>query len=126
MRVLALEATDFRNLTSVVVAPHARFNVFSGDNGQGKTNLLEAIYLLGTLRSFRASKTEELIRFGEPRARVRARVEKAGVLRLLEVELTPNHKSARVDGKGARAQQYFGGMNVVLFAPEDLRLPRGA
>src|SRR5262249_20421656 len=65
-------------------------------------------------------------RFGQPRARVRARVEKLDVERLLEVELMPRHKSARVDGKGARAAQYFGGFNVVLFAPEDLRLPRGA
>ncbi len=126
MKVLALEATAFRNLAPLVVEPHPRFNVFYGDNGQGKTNLLEAIYLLGTLRSFRAGKTEELIAFGEPQARVRARVERLGTRQLLEVALMPGHKSARVDGKGARAASYFGGFNVVLFAPEDLRLVRGA
>jgi DNA replication and repair protein RecF len=125
MRVLAVEATDFRNLSRVLVEPHPRFNVLSGDNGQGKTNLLEAVYLLGTLRSFRAGKTEELIAFGKERGRVRARVEKLGVERLLEVELTPGHKHAKVDGKGSRASSYFGGFNVVLFAPEDLRLPKG-
>ncbi len=126
MKVLALHATDFRNLENVLVEPHPRFNVFSGDNGQGKTNLLEAIYLLGTLRSFRAGKTEEMIRFGVPRARVKARVRRLESERVLEVELTPGHKSARIDGKAARASAYFGGFNVVLFAPEDLRLPRGA
>ncbi len=126
MRVLALEATGFRNLSPLVIEPHPRFNVFSGDNGQGKTNLLEAIYLLGTLRSFRAGKTEELIAFGQAQARVRARVERLGIERLLEVALTPGHKSARVDGKGARTTSYFGGFNVVLFAPEDLNLVRGA
>jgi DNA replication and repair protein RecF len=126
MKVLGLHATDLRNLQNVVVEPHARFNVFSGDNGQGKTNLLEAIYLLGTLRSFRAGKTEELIRFGQARARVKARVMRHETERVLEVELSPGHKSARIDGKGARASAYFGGFNVVLFAPEDLRLPRGA
>jgi DNA replication and repair protein RecF len=125
LNVLAFEATDFRNLAHVVVEPHPRFNVFHGDNAQGKTNLLEAVYLLGTLRSFRAARTEELIRFGAASSRVRARVEKLGVRRLLEVTLTPGHKAARVDGKGARAAQYFGGVNVVLFAPEDLRLPKG-
>lgn len=125
MRVLAFESIDFRNLAQLVVEPHPRFNVFHGDNGQGKTNLLEAVYLLGTLRSFRATKTEELIRFGAAQARVRARVEKLGIERLLEVALQPGKKSARVDGKGARASQYFGGFNVVLFAPEDLRLPKG-
>jgi DNA replication and repair protein RecF len=126
VQVLALEATDFRNLQSVLIEPHARFNVLHGDNGQGKTNVLEAVYLLGTLRSFRAARVDELIRFGCTRARVRARVVKLEVERLLEVELAPGHKTARVDGKGARAASYFGGFNVVLFAPEDLRLPRGA
>ena len=110
----------------MLIEPHPRFNVLSGDNGQGKTNVLEAIYLLGTLRSFRAGKTEEMVRFGAESALVRARVEKLETTRMLEVTLAPGHKHARVDGKGARASDYFGGFNVVLFAPEDLRLPKGA
>ena len=126
MRIHALEARQFRNLEQVLIEPHPRFNVLSGDNGQGKTNVLEAIYLLGTLRSFRAGKTEEMVRFGAAQALVRARVEKLGTQRMLEVTLAPGHKHARVDGKGARASDYFGGFNVVLFAPEDLRLPKGA
>ncbi|HXU71949.1 MAG TPA: DNA replication/repair protein RecF [Polyangia bacterium] len=126
MRIHALEARQFRNLEQVLLEPHPRFNVLSGDNGQGKTNVLEAIYLLGTLRSFRAGKTEEMVRFGAEQAKVRARVEKLETARLLEVTLAPGHKHARVDGKGARASDYFGGFNVVLFAPEDLRLPKGA
>ncbi len=125
MRIHALEAKQFRNLESALIEPHPRFNVLSGDNGQGKTNVLEAIYLLGTLRSFRAGKTEEMVRFGAAQAQVRARVEKLETQRLLEVTLAPGHKHARVDGKGARASDYFGGFNVVLFAPEDLRLPKG-
>jgi DNA replication and repair protein RecF len=126
MRLTALQTIHFRNLASVLLEAHPRFNVLSGDNAQGKTNLLEAIYLCGTLRSFRAGKTEELIAFGQGEARVRARVEKEGIERLLEVRLSPGHKNARIDGKGTRASDYFGGMNVVLFQPDDLRLPRGA
>jgi DNA replication and repair protein RecF len=126
VRIHALEARHFRNLEQVLLEPHPRFNVLSGDNGQGKTNVLEAIYLLGTLRSFRAGKTEEMVRFGAAQALVRARVEKLATQRMLEVTLAPGHKHARVDGKGARASDYFGGFNVVLFAPEDLRLPKGA
>jgi DNA replication and repair protein RecF len=125
VRIHALEARQFRNLAEVLIEPHPRFNVLWGDNGQGKTNILEAIYLLGTLRSFRAARTEEMVRFGAERATARARVEKLGTQRLLEVQLSPGHKSAKVDGKGARATDYFGGFNVVLFAPEDLRLPKG-
>jgi DNA replication and repair protein RecF len=126
LRIHALETREFRNLAEIFLEPHPRFNVLWGDNGQGKTNLLEAIYLLGTLRSFRAGKTEEMVRFGAAQATVRARVEKLATQRLLEVQLAPGHKQARVDGKGARATDYFGGFNVVLFAPEDLRLPRGS
>jgi DNA replication and repair protein RecF len=125
VRIHALEARQFRNLEQVLLEPHPRFNVLSGDNGQGKTNILEAIYLLGTLRSFRAGKTEEMVRFGADQALVRARVEKLATQRMLEVTLSPGHKNARVDGKGSRATDYFGGFNVVLFAPEDLRLPKG-
>jgi DNA replication and repair protein RecF len=126
VRLTALEARSFRNLEHVVLEAHARFNVLSGDNGQGKTNLLEAVYLVGTLRSLRAAKVEELVRFGEAEARVRARVEKDGVQRLFEVRVSPGHKTARIDGKSTRAAAYFGGVNVVLFQPDDLRLPRGA
>jgi DNA replication and repair protein RecF len=125
LQIVALQTIQFRNLVSVVVEAHPRFNVLYGDNGQGKTNLLEAIYLAGTLRSFRAARTEEMIGFGAHEAQVRARVDKGGIVRLLEVRLTPGHKAARIDGKGARPPDYFGGMNVILFQPDDLRLPRG-
>ncbi|MSP59255.1 MAG: DNA replication/repair protein RecF [Myxococcales bacterium] len=129
MRLLAVELADFRNVAGALVVPHPRCNVFHGDNGQGKTNLLEAIFLVGTLTSFRASRVEEMVRFGATFARARARVERSGLERLYEVEIAtqPARKVARVDGKSVRATaDYFGGFNVVLFAPDDLQLPRGA
>jgi DNA replication and repair protein RecF len=126
LQLLALETTNFRNLEKLLFEPHPRFNVISGENGHGKTNLLEAMYLIGTLRSFRASRTEELVRFGASTGQVRARVRRLGVERLLEVAVSPGHKSARVDMKTVRSGDYFGGFNVVLFAPEDLRVPKGS
>ncbi len=126
MRVAALEALSFRNLARVLFEPHPRFNVVSGDNGQGKTNLLEALYLVGALRSFRAARLDELIAFGAHEARVRARVERKGVVRRLDVRVTPGHRIAQLDGKSARPPVYFESARVVLFQPEDLRLPRGA
>lgn len=127
MQVLGVSARGFRNLTSITLTPHPRFNVLSGENGQGKTNILEAIYLIATLRSFRTVRTEELIRFGEPTAELRARVEHRDVQRALGVRLEarPTKKVALVDGKQAAGSEYFGAVNVVLFAPEDLRLPKG-
>lgn len=127
MQVLGLSARGFRNLAGITLVPHPRFNVLSGENGQGKTNILEAIYLIATLRSFRTLRTEELIRFGEPTAELRARVEHRDVQRSLGVRLEtrPTKKVALVDGKQASGSEYFGAVNVVLFAPEDLRLPKG-
>lgn len=129
MRLVAIEIEGFRNLATALITPHPKLNVLHGANAQGKTNFLEAIYLLGTLRSFRAARSDELIGFGKHRARVEARVERGGLERRYQVELRgePSTKRARVDGKGVRsAAEYFGGFNVVLFAPEDLRLVRGA
>lgn len=127
MRVLALTAEGFRNLQPLAVSPHPRFNVVSGDNGQGKTNLLEVIYVLATLRSFRTTRLDELVLFGKDTAALRARVEHRQSERVFGVDigLRPARKQALCDGKSARTGEYFGGFNLILFAPEDLRLPKG-
>ena len=127
MRVLALEARGIRNLESLLLEPAPRFNVFHGDNGQGKTNLLEAIYVVAALRSFRTSRLADLLRFGAAEARLAARVERAGLEHVYELQLEPRSRKVRLDGKTPRPlARYFGAFNVVLFAPEDLQLPRGA
>lgn len=127
MRILALTATGVRNLEPVALEPRERFNVFVGDNGQGKTNLLEAIFVVAALRSFRTSKLSDLVAFGQPEARLGARVHKDDLTRIYEVDLAPGARKVRLDGKAARPlARYFGAFNVVVFTPEDLALPRGA
>ena len=139
MLIRAVTSEGFRNLGPITLVPNSRFNVLSGGNGQGKTNLLEAIYVLATLRSFRTNRLEELVRFANSsstatsasttggEAHLRARVEHRQVERVFGVDITlsPPRKQALCDGKAARTSDYFGGFNVVLFAPEDLRLPKG-
>jgi DNA replication and repair protein RecF len=101
--------------------------VFSGDNGQGKTNLLEAIFIIATLRSFRTAKLADAVAFGAERATLGARVLKDELVRLYEVELSHGARKVTLDGKAVRPlARYFGGFNVVVFTPEDLALPRGA
>ena len=101
--------------------------MFVGDNGQGKTNLLEAIYVVAALRSFRTSKLGDLVRFGSAGAKLGARVLKDALTRVYEVELAPGSRKVRLDGKTVRPlARYFGAFNVVVFTPEDLALPRGA
>jgi len=130
--IRAITSEGFRNLGAISLVPNPRFNVLHGENGQGKTNLLEAIYVLATLRSFRTNRLEELVCFDRAAApgtgaQLRARVEHRQIERLFGVEITlnPPKKQALCDGKAARTSDYFGGFNVVLFAPEDLRLPKG-
>ncbi len=127
MRIDALLAEGIRNLRALQLEPRERFSVFVGDNGQGKTNLLETIYVVATLRSFRTSKLAELVAFDQPVARIRARVTREQVTRVYEVELTQSGRRVKLDGKSPRpVSQYFGGFNVVVFTPEDLGLPRGS
>ena len=116
-----------RNLAPVELAPSERFNVFVGDNGQGKTNLLEAIYVVAALRSFRTARLADIIAFGAEQARIAARVQKHELERVYEVDVAPGSRKVRLDGKPARPlARYFGGFNVVVFTPEDLALPRGS
>jgi DNA replication and repair protein RecF len=111
----------------VSLTPRERFNVFSGDNGQGKTNLLEAIFVVAALRSFRTARLADLVAFGAERAKLGARVVKDELVRVYEVELAQGARKVALDGKAVRPlARYFGGFNVVVFTPEDLALPRGS
>lgn len=126
MRVESLRLSSVRNLVPTLLEPSARFNVFAGDNGQGKTNLLEAVFVVATVRSFRTSQLTDLLAFGAERAHIAARVSGHGMTRIYDLELAPGGKKVRLDGKAVRPlSKYFGDFNVVLFAPEDLQIPRG-
>jgi DNA replication and repair protein RecF len=110
-----------------MLQPAARFNVFHGDNGQGKTNLLESIYVVGALRSFRTQRMADLIGFGREQAYIGARIQRGGLERVYELSQRGSGRLVRLDGKAVRPiSRYFGDFNVVLFAPEDLQVPRGS
>jgi DNA replication and repair protein RecF len=132
MRILELRANAWRNLEPLRLAPGPRVTVLHGDNGQGKTNVIEAIYYLATLRSFRTSHAEELIRAAPgaaraERAQLAAQVLHRGLERKVEIDLGGAGRTVRLDGKAVRgAAAIFGAVSVVLFVPEDLQLPRAA
>jgi len=130
LRLAELRAHGWRNLAPLALQPSPRMTVLSGDNGQGKTNVIEAVYYLARLRSFRTSHAPDLIQRGEAapgRARLGALVRRGEVERRLEVDLGPEGRTARLDGKAVRgAAAVLGAMSVVLFVPEDLLLPRAA
>ncbi len=126
MHIGSLQLQDFRNLGEVSLQPSPRLTVLLGANGQGKTNLLEAVYLLTTLRPLRAARLAELIRFGQPRASVGASVRRGTVERRLSVEVLPGQRQALLDGKPIdRLDDYLDGLAAVCFSPDDLQLVKG-
>jgi DNA replication and repair protein RecF len=100
--------------------------VLVGENGQGKTNLLEAIYLACTLKPLRATRLAELVRFGAERGSVAAEVEGPGGVRRVAVEVSAGGRTAFLDGKPQeKLDTYFEGLAAVCFAPDDLLLVKG-
>jgi DNA replication and repair protein RecF len=116
-----------RNLGAVDLLPGPRLNVIAGDNGHGKTSLLEAIYLVATTRSFRAERTTEVIQTGADRAQIVAQVAEGDALREQRALVAPRIKSFLLDGKRPeRLAAYATLTPVVVFHPGDLALVSGA
>jgi DNA replication and repair protein RecF len=129
LRLLSLHVRDFRNLAGVSLSPSPRATVLVGENGQGKTNLLEAVYFLTTLKPLRASRLQELVRFGAEDAAVAGDFDGPGGSRRVAVEVGPAGRTASLDGKPlgstARLDAYFEGLACVCFSPDDLLLVKG-
>jgi len=118
---------DFRNLAPQRVALGPLATVLFGPNGQGKTNFLEACYLVCTLRPLRAQKLAELVRIDAEEARVRGALSVDAGEREIEVTIRDGSRSARLDGKPVRdPDELFGGIAVVAFTPDDLWLVKGS
>jgi DNA replication and repair protein RecF len=142
LHVAAFQARSFRNLEQVDIELGPRFNVISGDNGQGKTNLLEAAYVLATSKSFRTSKLGELIGFGAELASVRGRIvdepevpPQAGRLparqlsdaRIQSVGLRSGVRSVKIDEKRPPTlAAYAVRTPMVVFHPGELSLSMGS
>ncbi len=121
-----LSITTFRNLKQTDLSFGAGFNIFFGNNAQGKTNLLEAIFLLGTMKSFRLARNSELIQWGATCGVLHGRVERDGVTREIALMLEKEGKKVRVDRKSvAKLSDFFGSLNVVAFSPEELAMAKG-
>jgi len=126
MLVKHLNLTDFRNYTTVDVELIAGPNVFVGSNGQGKTNLVEALGYLSTLGSHRVSTDHAMIRQGQDAAIVRARLEHGERQLLAEVQINRSGANrAQVNRSVIKTRDLPRYFSSVLFAPEDLALVRG-
>jgi DNA replication and repair protein RecF len=136
LSIESLSVRALRNLESVDLTPSPRFNVVAGDNGQGKTNLLEAIYVAATSKSFRSGKPGELVAHGGEIASVRIAVrESSGETgsdddasrREQSVGLKAGHRLAKIDGKRSPTlAAYAVATPVVVFHPGEVALSMGA
>ncbi len=127
MYVRKVELVDFRSYPQLSVSLDPGPSVFVGPNGQGKTNLMEALGYLATLSSHRVSADAPLVRAGADRAVLRAVVVNDGRELVVELELVPGKANrARLNRSPVpRAREILGALRTVLFAPEDLSLVRG-
>ncbi len=126
MHVAHLELKDYRNYREVSLALGPGVTVIVGPNGQGKTNLVEAIVVLGAGTSHRVTGDQALVRQGEDRAIVRARLRHGE--RAIAVEAEINRTGAnrtQVNGQAVRSREAHRYLDAVLFAPEDLAIVRG-
>ncbi|MFV0319492.1 MAG: DNA replication/repair protein RecF [Microbacterium sp.] len=126
MIVERLGLVDFRNYAEADVVLHSGPNVFIGRNGQGKTNLVEAIAFLATLGSHRVATDAPLVREGKDAAFVRARLAHGERLLTLEAQINrQGSNKTRIGGSPVRPAELPRHAHVVLFAPEDLQIVRG-
>ena len=126
MQIESMKLRDFRNYEELTLAPHPGVNILFGQNGSGKTNLLEAIHYCALGRSHRTSQDREVVRREKTMAAIQVQLRKGGVRTDVTVKLTPNEpkrKTVFIDQKRAsKLSDLMGRVQCVIFSPEDLML----
>lgn len=108
MYIESVQLKNFRNYETLELNLDRETNIFYGDNAQGKTNILESVYLCGTTKSHKGSKDREMIRFGQEDAHIRMMVKKDGLSYKLDMHLRKNKaKGAAVNGLPVKKQESF-------------------
>lgn len=124
MILTRIEANGFRNLEgSAQFGPG--LNIFYGDNAQGKTNWLEAIYVLGTTKSFRTSQVRDCLAFGSEQAILRAETLRGSLTKEIQLLLTEHTKELFINSKRESIVRYLGNLDVFVFSLEEMEVIRG-
>lgn len=123
MYIKELSLKDFRNYEKLKLNLDQGINIFKGDNAQGKTNILEAIYLCATARSHRTHKEKEIIKWESDYAHVKIDLQKKYVEDTIDFHLSQKSKAASINKIPiSKLGELFGCINIVMFSPEDLQL----
>lgn len=124
MRIKSLKLKNFRNYDLLNLEFDHATNIFYGDNAQGKTNILEAIYLSGTTKSHRGTKDRDMIQFGHDESHIETVIEKNNVEFKIDMHLKKNSPKGIAINKMPirKASELFGVIHLVFFSPEDLNI----
>lgn len=124
MIIKSIDLNDFRNYEQLNISFDDGVNILYGDNAQGKTNILESIYMFGTTKSHRGNKDKEIIKFEKEEAHLRALFEKNEVDYQIDMHLRADKsKGIAINGvKIKKAAEMLGIANIILFSPEDLSI----
>jgi len=124
MLLTRIEASGFRNLDGFAELGPG-LNIFYGDNAQGKTNWLEAAYVLGTTKSFRTSQLRETISFAQQQCLLRGETLHGSVTKQIQLLVTPDSKQLFLNGKRESLARYLGNLAVFVFSLEEMDVIRG-
>jgi recF protein len=122
MYIKTLELKDYRNYNELSMEFHNGINILYGDNAQGKTNILESIYICGTTKSHKGSKDKDIIKLDKDESHIRISLERDRAIHRIDMHLKKNKpKGVAIDGIPIKkSSELFGILNVVFFSPEDL------
>ena len=124
MHIKKIKINNYRNYNEAEISFHEKMNILYGDNAQGKTNILESMYVCATSKSHRGSKDREIIRFDNDESHIKVNVKKNDMNYRIDMHLKKNKpKGIAVNGIPIkRAVELFGILNIVFFSPEDLNI----
>ncbi|MCH5267544.1 MAG: DNA replication/repair protein RecF [Lachnospiraceae bacterium] len=124
MIIDSIEVGNFRNYDNAKLEFHPNTNILYGDNAQGKTNILESIFVCGTTNSHKGSKDKELIQFGMEEAHIRMYMTKREISHKIDMHMRKNKgKGIAIDGVPIkRSSELMGLSHIIFFSPEDLRI----
>lgn len=125
MQLLKLRVFQYRNFSHQEIQFSSGVNLLVGDNGQGKTNLLEAVYFLGYGKSFRTATARECIQHGQSECHIGGVMNEREIVRALHVVVSPEDKKLFISGKAASLEEFAGNLHVLAFTNEHLAIVRG-
>ena len=125
MWISKIKIKNFRNYKNAEINLNKKINIFYGENAQGKTNIIEAIYLSSIGKSFRTNKDKELINFDEENADIEINFEKCDRDGNIKINIG-NKKNIFINKiKIKKLSELLGNINVVIFTPEDINILKG-